>query len=142
MLGYEGRTTQKRFGTVVSIDAIDVKEAGITGKVIDAKAGGGGQYTLLIILIIILIVLNAGIFIYFGKIKSWLKRPPAGPTGGQMPQARSAQSRAMQQSPSESKNQAQNISQTQSINQSSSQASSQAPSQGQDSMASRQGGAP
>jgi len=80
MLTYEGRTSQKLFETVVSIDEINVKEPVSTvGKVLDAK-GKGSQYSLLIILVLVLVVLNLLIFVYFRKLKGMLvgfKQPMA-----------------------------------------------------------------
>lgn len=77
VLEYEGKTSQKLFETIVSIDKIDVKSAGPIGQVI-GSGGSGNQYTLLIILVIVLIVFNILIFTYFRKLKSWFKPPGAG----------------------------------------------------------------
>jgi hypothetical protein len=75
----EGKTSQKTFPTVVSIDSIEVKEGqAAIGQVIGTKKGGSTT-SLLIILVIVLIILNIGILLFFRKIKGALGKPPSPP---------------------------------------------------------------
>lgn len=64
-LNYAGKTTQKIFPTIVSIDNIEFENLG-AGAVIAGK--GGGMTSILVIVVIILVIVNIGWFVFMKRI--------------------------------------------------------------------------
>lgn len=61
---YEGKTTEKTFSSIVSIDNIKLKDY-VSGNVAVSK--DSGRTTILIIAVIVLIILNIALFIYISR---------------------------------------------------------------------------
>ena len=72
---YDGKTSEKTFTSVVSIDHIKFKDFA-AGKVI--SGGEGSNTTILVVAVLILIILNVMLFVYIRK-KLQSKTPPSPP---------------------------------------------------------------
>lgn len=73
VLHYAGKTTEKLFNTIVSLDKITIGQLS-AGKVAGGEEGNGSLVTILIAVVVLLILINIGWFMFFRKK---MKKPPS-----------------------------------------------------------------